>query len=267
MKKVLSIAGSDPTGGAGILADMKTFSAFQVYGLGVVTAVTAQDRRGVRATLRVSAPLVLQQLRCLTATTTPDAIKTGMLLNPAIVKAVSLGLRERRPPVIVVDPVMFASRGGQLLNKTGLTALKRELLPLATLVTPNLIEAEMLSGLKVTSVKEMAEAARRIEGQCGCQVLVKGGHLAGKAIDLFYDGKRITQFSLPRIKGKGDVHGTGCAFSSAVAAGLARGLPLHSAIGTAKEYVWIGIKEATLAFGILLFNHHKASAALTSFGE
>lgn len=246
---------------------MKTFAAFQVYGLGVVTAVTAQDYRGIQGIRGVSAPLVLQQLRCLSAEPPPDAAKTGMLLNEAIVRAVSRGLRECRPPFIVVDPVILASRGGQLLKKEALTALKRELLPLATLVTPNLLEAEMLSGRRVSSVKEMAEAARRIKAQCGCQVLIKGGHLPGKAIDLLYDGETVTQFSLPRIKEKADVHGTGCAFSAAVAAGLARGLPLPSAIRTAKEYVWKGIKEATFAVGIFLFNHHKASAALTSLGE
>ena len=258
MKRAITIAGSDPTGAAGIQGDLKTFFAFKVYGTAVVTAVTAQDSRGLKTVLPVDPATLRQGLRSAFFEVRPNTAKVGMVYNADIIREVALALKEAMVPFVVIDPMMVASRGGRLLEEDAISAFKEELIPLATLLTPNLSEAEILSGVKIESSEDMAKAARRIEGEWGCQVLVKGGHLRGEALDILYDGREFREFSLPRLDR--EVHGTGCALSAGIAAGLALGLKLPEAIKRAKDYVWRGMKEALPSDGgMLLFNHDPES--------
>ncbi len=255
MKRAISIAGSDPTGAAGIQGDLKTFSAFKVYGTAVITAVTAQDSRGLTAVMPVDPTVLRQGLWSAFSEVRPNAAKVGMVYSADIIREVTQALREAMVPFVVIDPMMVASRGGRLLEEGAISTFKEELLPLATLITPNLFEAEVLSGVKIKSPEDMAEAAKCIEGEWGCQVLVKGGHLKGEALDLLYDGREFKEFRLPRLDR--EVHGTGCALSSGIAAGLALGLKLPEAVKRAKDYVWQGMREALPSSGgILLFNHN-----------
>ena len=240
--KALTIAGSDSGGGAGVQADLKTFSAYRVFGMSVITAVTAQNSLGVQAVECLPPSLVAGQLASVLEDMGADAAKCGMLGNAAIVLAVAEGLRVRPVGRLVVDPVMAATTGDTLLEADAVRALVERLLPLALVVTPNLPEAETLAGMPVSSRAEMEEAARRIHAFGPRHVLVKGGHLKGDAVDLLYNGREFTAFQAPRIESD-NTHGTGCTFSAAITAGLAQGRPIGEAVRDAKAYVTRAIRE------------------------
>jgi hydroxymethylpyrimidine/phosphomethylpyrimidine kinase len=240
--KALTIAGSDSGGGAGIQADLKTFSAFRVFGMSVITAVTAQNSLGVQGVENLPPAFVARQLRSVLEDFGADAAKCGMLSTAPIIEAVAAELTERRIEKLVVDPVMIAKSGDRLLEPEARAALSDRILPLALLVTPNLPEAEVLAGMRVAEPEDMEEAARRIHLMGPRYVLVKGGHLKGDATDLLWNGRDFTRFSTPRIDSQ-NTHGTGCTFSAAIAAGLARGQALGDAIRAAKAYVTRAIRE------------------------
>jgi hydroxymethylpyrimidine/phosphomethylpyrimidine kinase len=241
--KALTIAGSDSGGGAGIQADLKTFSAFRVFGMSVITAVTAQNSLGVQGVENLPPAFVALQLRSVLEDFGADAAKCGMLSTAPIIDAVSATLLERPVEKLVVDPVMVAKSGDPLLQPDARKALADRILPLALVVTPNLPEAEALAGIPVTGRSDMEEAARRIHLLGPRYVLVKGGHLkGGDAVDLLWNGRSFTEFTAPRVDSP-NTHGTGCTFSAAIAAGLARGQALGDAIRSAKAYVTRAIRE------------------------
>ena len=240
--KALTIAGSDSGGGAGIQADLKTFSAYRVFGMSVITAVTAQNSVGVQGVENLAPAFVARQLRSVLEDFGVDAAKCGMLSVAPIIEAVAGVLAEHPIDKLVVDPVMVAKSGDQLLQPEARAALADRILPLALLVTPNLPEAEVLAGMRVAEPEDMEEAARRIHLMGPRYVLVKGGHLKGDATDLLWNGRDFTRFSTPRIDSQ-NTHGTGCTFSAAIAAGLARGQALGDAIRSAKAYVTRAIRE------------------------
>ncbi len=243
MKRVLSIAGSDSSGGAGIQADLKTFAAFEVYGMTVLTSITAQNTQGVLGIHDLPAPFVALQLDAVLTDLGADAVKTGMLSNAEIVQVVSQTIQKHEVKNLVVDPVMVAKSGDALLRPEAREALRELLLPMATMVTPNLPEAEVLSGRKISTTKEMKEAAEVIQALGPHYVLIKGGHLSGQALDVLYDGQTFTEFPAPRIKTR-HTHGTGCTFSAAIAAGLALGRPVKDAVAVAKAYVTRAIQHS-----------------------
>jgi len=242
---VLTIAGSDPSGGAGIQADLKTFATLGVFGAAVVTALTAQNTRGVRGIEVVSPAFVVQQLNAVLEDLDVRAIKTGMLGRAAVVEAVADRLAAGPGVPIVVDPVLVATAGQPLTESEAVSTIRRDLLPLATLVTPNLPEAAALAGLEVTDRDGMQEAARAIRAMGPGAVLVKGGHLPGAtgADDLFFDGERITWIAGEWIDTP-NTHGTGCTLSSAIAAHLARGDGLLEAVREGKAFVTEAIRGA-----------------------
>ena len=240
--KALTIAGSDSGGGAGIQADLKTFSAFRVFGMSVITAVTAQNSLGVQGVENLPPAFVALQLRSVLSDFGAGAAKCGMLSTAPIIEAVAATLADDPVEKLVVDPVMVAKAGDVLLQPDARQALIERVLPLALVVTPNLPEAESLAGIPVASRPDMEEAARRIHRLGPRYVLVKGGHLKGDAIDLLWNGKAFTAFRAPRID-SGNTHGTGCTFSAAIAAGLARGQAIGDAIRDAKAYVTRAIRE------------------------
>ncbi|MBI5800258.1 MAG: bifunctional hydroxymethylpyrimidine kinase/phosphomethylpyrimidine kinase [Verrucomicrobia bacterium] len=236
----LAIAGSDSGGGAGIQADLKTFAALGVHGTSAITCLTAQTPRGVTAIQAARPAIVRAQIEAVFAELRPAAVKTGMLFDTATIRAVAdyFGqLRGRRPPLIV-DPVMVATSGARLLRPAAVRALLSDLLPLATLVTPNLDEAEILVGTKLTSVQDLRAAARTIHRRFGCAALVKGGHLRGlrDAVDIFFDGKSELLLSAPFVRGV-STHGTGCTYSAAIAAHCAHGHDLPRAVQLAKDFI------------------------------
>jgi hydroxymethylpyrimidine/phosphomethylpyrimidine kinase len=240
--KALTIAGSDSGGGAGIQADLKTFSAFQVFGMSALTAVTAQNSVGVTGVHNLPPEFVALQLDAVLGDFGADAVKIGMLSTAGIVRAVADRLGAYRVSSVVLDPVMIAKSGDPLLQPDARAALIEAVLPLAAVVTPNLHEASVLAGLPVATEADMEEAARRIHARGPRHVLVKGGHLKDSATDVLYDGRAFTRFPAPRLESN-NTHGTGCTYSSAIAAGLARGVPLVTAIGEAKAYVTAAIRE------------------------
>jgi hydroxymethylpyrimidine/phosphomethylpyrimidine kinase len=241
--KALTIAGSDSGGGAGIQADLKTFTAFEVFGMSVLTAVTAQNSLGVLGVLDLPPDFVARQLDAVLDDFGADAIKTGMVATKDIIGAVAGRLRAHRGAPVVVDPVMVASSGDPLLQPSARDALVRELLPLAHVVTPNLPEAATLADMAVETEPDMIEAARRIAALGPRHVLVKGGHLKDSATDILWDGHTLTRFPAPRLQGP-PTHGTGCTYSSAIAAGLARGRTLEAAVTEGKAYVTATIRES-----------------------
>ena len=244
--KALTIAGSDSGGGAGIQADLKTFSAFRVFGMSVITAVTAQNSLGVQGVENLPPAFVALQLRSVLSDFGAGAAKCGMLSTAPIIEAVAATLADDPVEKLVVDPVMVAKAGDVLLQPDARQALIERVLPLALVVTPNLPEAESLAGIPVASRPDMEEAARRIHRLGPRYVLVKGGHLKGDAIDLLWNGKAFTAFRAPRID-SGNTHGTGCTLSAAIAAGLARGQAIGDAIRDAKAYVTRAIREGFAA--------------------
>ncbi|HEV8457790.1 MAG TPA: bifunctional hydroxymethylpyrimidine kinase/phosphomethylpyrimidine kinase [Methylomirabilota bacterium] len=240
--KALTIAGSDSGGGAGIQADLKTFSAFRVFGMSVITAVTAQNSLGVQGVESLPPAFVAQQLRSVLSDFGADAAKCGMLATAPIIEAVAATLAEHPIEKLVVDPVMVAKSGDALLRPDAVRSLIERILPLALVVTPNLPEAEALAGIPVSDRTEMEEAARRIHALGPRYVLVKGGHLKGDAVDVLWNGRELRAFSAPRVDSP-NTHGTGCTFSAAIAAGLARGQAIPDAIREAKAYVTKAIAE------------------------
>jgi len=243
----LTVAGSDSSGGAGIQADLKTFTALGVYGASVITALTAQNTRGVAAVEAVRPDFVLAQLDAVLSDLDIGALKTGMLANAAIVRAVARRLAEHarvgRALPIIVDPVMVATSGDVLLAADAVDAVLDELAPLAALLTPNLAEAARLLGTEVAEGEAAAQAQiEALVARCACPVLLKGGHGAGaEAVDLFFDGRTLTRLARPRLATP-HTHGTGCVLSAAIAALLARGAELPGAIAGAKAFVWQGLK-------------------------
>jgi hydroxymethylpyrimidine/phosphomethylpyrimidine kinase len=239
----LTIAGSDSGGGAGIQADLKTFAALGVYGTSVLTAITAQNTVGVTAVHEIPTGVIAAQIEAVIGDIGADAVKTGMLSSSAIVEVVARELRRHGVERLVVDPVMIAKSGDPLLKQEAVEALRTRLVPLAAVVTPNIPEAEVLTGMTITSQEDMRRAAEQILGMGARGVVVKGGHLEGPATDLFYDGSDFHEFTAPRIDTV-NTHGTGCTFASAIAAGLAQGLPVIDAVAQAKEYVTEAIRQS-----------------------
>jgi hydroxymethylpyrimidine/phosphomethylpyrimidine kinase len=247
--KALTIAGSDNSGGAGIQADLKTFMAFGVYGMSAITAVTAQNTRGVIGFEEVSHGLISAQIDSVMSDIGVDAAKTGMLASAVIVSLVAAKAREWKIPNLVVDPVMVAKSGDALLAADAQEAVRSVLLPVALVVTPNTPEAEALTGRTIETLESMRAAARDLHGMGVRWVVVKGGHLPseGDAIDVVFDGREFTELRSPRFATK-NTHGTGCTLSAAIAAGLAKGRDPLSAITRAKQYVSRAI-ETSLAIG------------------
>jgi hydroxymethylpyrimidine/phosphomethylpyrimidine kinase len=244
LRIALTIAGSDSGAGAGIQADLKTFAAHGVYGTSVITAVTAQSTLGVTAFEALTASIVRAQIEAVAADLPPAAVKTGMLANAAIVEAVAAAVHELRLPMLVVDPVMIAKSGARLLDDAAVVAMKASLLRLAYVVTPNIPEAEALTGLAIRSDGDRREAARRIAALGAAAVVIKGGHLpSDDIVDLLYDGRSFTEFRGERVPGR-HTHGTGCTFASAVTAQLALGRTLEEAVPLAQRYVAGAIRHA-----------------------
>jgi hydroxymethylpyrimidine/phosphomethylpyrimidine kinase len=239
----LTIAGSDSGGGAGIQADLKTFAAHGVYGTTVLTAVTAQNTRGVQAVQVLSPAMVEVQFHSVISDLPPAATKLGMLANEDIVRVVANALRHHRLPNIVLDPVMVAKGGDHLLDPGAVTLLREQLLPLATVVTPNVPEAEVLTGLTIRTTEDQHNAAARLVDLGAQSAVVKGGHLDGPAVDVWTDGKRTEVLRTDRIDSV-HTHGTGCTFAASIAAGLAMGLPIDAAVTRAKTYVTGAIRHA-----------------------
>jgi hydroxymethylpyrimidine/phosphomethylpyrimidine kinase len=250
MKKALTIAGSDSGGGAGIQADLKTFAALGVFGTCAITALTAQNTVRVEGVYAIPPEFVARQIDAVARDIGTDATKTGMLSNRQIIETVSARIREHRLQPLVVDPVMMAKSGDALLEPEARDALISELLPLATVVTPNLPEAQILCGFEVADMESMRRAARAIHALGPRSVVVKGGHLSdpGSSIDLFYDGQRFEELSEKRIDSR-NTHGTGCTFASAIAARLALGDDVLEAVRAAKRYV-TGILAASAGLSI-----------------
>jgi len=242
ISRALSIAGSDPSGGAGIQADLKTFHQHKVYGMAVITLLTAQNTRDVQAVYVMKPAQVIRQLEAVLSDIPPHAAKTGALGDEKVLRAVARAARGFRFP-LVVDPVMVSKHGALLLKKNAVRIFIKELLPYATLVTPNLCEAEVLSGIKVCDPESMEKAARIIAGFGPRAVLVKGGHLKGDALDLFYQDGRVRFFKAPRIRTR-HTHGTGCTYSAAITAELAKGKSLFAAIASAKKFITRAIRTA-----------------------
>jgi hydroxymethylpyrimidine/phosphomethylpyrimidine kinase len=241
--KVLTIAGSDSGAGAGIQADLKTFAALGVYGTSAITAITAQNTRGVKKIFPLAPGIVAAQIDAIVEDIGADAVKTGMLFNSAIVDIVARKIRAHRLRNLVVDPVMVAKSGNLLLRRDGIAALKNKLIPLATIVTPNVPEAAELTGIRLTRMDDFKEAARRIIDMGAKTVVIKGGHRSGPPTDLFYDGKNFREFGARRIRTR-NTHGTGCTFASAIAANLAKGMKAVEAVERAKEYLTRAIEES-----------------------
>lgn len=241
VKKVLTIAGSDSSGGAGIQADIKTITCLGKYAMSVITSLTAQNTTGVYGVLDASPEFVEQQLECVFNDIEPDSIKIGMVSNENIIRAIAAFLQRKNVKNLVVDPVMISTSGSPLLNKNAMTALITELLPLATIITPNIPEAETLGGIEINNRDDIIKAAEIIHQKSGNAVLIKGGHSMDNADDLLYDGKNYQFFELARIDND-NTHGTGCTLSSAIACGLADGKSISDSVRCAKEYITGALK-------------------------
>lgn len=240
----LTIAGSDSGGGAGIQADLKTFAAFGVHGTSAITCLTAQNPRHVLGIEPCPPKMLRRQLEAVFQELPPVAVKTGMIFSPGNAKVIVEFLNNNKKPLIV-DPVMVSTSGMKLLQPGASKILMDRLLPLATLVTPNLFEAEILSGQKISSPEEMDHAASKIHSHFGCAVLIKGGHLRDnrRATDIFFDGKTSTALRAQFIRGI-RTHGTGCVYSAAICAALARGKSLPQAVQTGKQFVTRAISKS-----------------------
>ncbi len=243
MKRILTIAGSDSGGGAGIQADLKSITLLGGYGMSVITALTAQNTVGVQGINEVPARFVEKQIDSVLSDIGADAIKTGMLANQEIIEVVAKKIKQYKVKKVVVDPVMVSKSGASLLRKDAEEALIKRLIPLSWVVTPNLMEASVLTGLKVNSLEGMKKAARQIYRLGAKHVVVKGGHLKGMAVDLLYDGKRFEEVVAPRIETQ-NTHGTGCTFASAIATLLARGDTVPEAIRKAKTFITLAIQSS-----------------------
>jgi len=246
MRVALTIAGSDSSAGAGIQADLKTFAALGVYGTSAVTAVTAQSTVGIVQSAALAADLVTAQIEAVAGDIEIHATKTGMLADAAIVEAVAAAIKELDLPLVVVDPVIASTGGEALLDADGIRMLRAELLPLARVVTPNIPEAERLSGIRIDGPQAAREAAQRIHGMGASAVVITGGHQSGSGDvrDLLFDGEQFSTFTAARVDNP-NTHGTGCTYSAAVAAYLALGEPLASAAAHAQQFVAGAIRHAT----------------------
>lgn len=252
----LTIAGSDSSGGAGIQADLKTFAAFGIYGASVITALTAQNTQGVRAIADLEAAFVARQMDTVAEDLPIAAAKTGMLSRGPVIEVVVERLLAHRVPNLVVDPVMVAASGDVLLEPGAISLMRDRLLPLATVITPNLREAEILTGRPIATVAEMEQAAIALVAMGARAAMVKGGRLASaEAIDVLCVGKQVSRLSAPRAA-VDRVHGAGCTLSAAIAAGLALGNPLPEAVATAKRFVTNALRSAPrLGRGATPLNH------------
>jgi hydroxymethylpyrimidine kinase/phosphomethylpyrimidine kinase len=243
MIKILSIAGSDPSGGAGIQIDLKTFQALGAHGMAIPAALTAQNSRGVMATYAVPPRALSWQIDTLLSDIRPDAMKTGMLLSRQTVNAVVTAVRKYRIRNLVIDPVIRSSSGTMLLKPEAVRALKRDLIPLALVITPNIPEAESLTGMRIMTAEDMDFAAGKLMDMGPRYVLIKGGHRAlGDAEDTLYGGKTVLSFSTERQRG--EFHGTGCVLSSAIAVFIGQGLPVEKAVEKAKLFVEKMLRKA-----------------------
>jgi hydroxymethylpyrimidine kinase/phosphomethylpyrimidine kinase len=241
LKKVLTIAGSDSGGGAGIQADIKTITALGGFGMSVITALTAQNTLGVQGIHEVPIDFVEKQFDSVASDIGIDAAKTGMLSSSEIMRSVAKKIREYGIEKLVVDPVMVAKGGAMLIREEAKKTLIEELLPLSFVVTPNVLEAEELTGIKISSVEGMKKAAELINQKGSANVFVKGGHMSGEALDILYDGKEFHELTSERIETT-DTHGTGCTLSAAIATGLAQGMGVYDAVKRAKEYITTAIR-------------------------
>lgn len=238
----LTIAGSDPSGGAGLQADLKTFHQFGIYGQAVVTLITVQNTRSVSRIEIMSPDLVEAQIAAVISDIRPQAAKTGALGNVPVVEAVAAMARDLPFP-LVVDPVMISKHGSRLISADAEESLKKQLLPYCFLITPNVPEAEALSGLRIRSADDMEEAAKRIAGLGARSVLIKGGHLEGSPVDVLYTGAHMHRYPGVRIATR-HTHGTGCTYSAAITAGLAQSLSLEDAVRRAKRFIQAAIESA-----------------------
>lgn len=245
MKKVLTIAGSDSGGGAGIQADLKTFFARGVYGMSAITALTAQNTLGVQGIFEIDPEFVKKQIDSVMSDIGADAWKTGMLSNATIIQVVADRARHYEMKTLIVDPVMVAKGGDPLLKSEAIDSLVSELIPLTYIITPNIHEAQVLSGIKITDLELAREAANKIFKMGAKNVIIKGGHISeeGDAIDLLYNGRFFTEFHAPRVQTQ-NTHGTGCTFASAIAAEIAKGNDVKKAVHIAKAYLTEALKKA-----------------------
>lgn len=247
MKCVLSIAGSDCSGGAGIQADLKTFSAHGVFGMSVIVSVVAENTSRVIDIQDVTPDMIQKQMDAVFEDIEVDAVKIGMLSTPACMEAVREKLQEYKPENVIVDPVMYAKNGCPLMEPRAVETLIRSIIPCADVLTPNIPEAETIAGMKIHTLEDMETAAKKIH-EMGCgSVIVKGGHKEGDAVDVLYDGTQFYYYETERINTK-NTHGTGCTFSSAIASNLALGLTIDKATKAAKDYVTTAITHS-LAIG------------------
>ena len=247
MKVAMTIAGSDSSGGAGIQADIKTMTANGVFAMSAITALTAQNTTGVQGIMGVPADFLKQQIDSCITDIRPDSVKIGMVAQSEIIKTIAERLRFYEIKNIVVDPVMVATSGAKLIDDEAIETLKSELLPIATVCTPNIPEAEILSGMKIESADDMIKAAKTISEKFSCAVLCKGGHNLNDANDLLFENGNYKWFNGKRIDNP-NTHGTGCTLSSAIAANLAKGSSLEEAVKKAKDYI-SGARAAMLDLG------------------
>lgn len=247
MHTALTIAGSDSSGGAGIQADIKTMTAHSVYAMSAITALTAQNTTGVTGIMEVTPEFLAAQLDAVFTDIYPDAIKTGMVSSSPLIETIAEKLQQYHAKNIVIDPVMVATSGSKLIGDDAISTLKEKMLPLATLITPNIPEAEVLSGLTIHSEEDMVTAAKQIYEKFGCAVLCKGGHQINDANDLLYDQDGTHWFYGARIHNP-NTHGTGCTLSSAIASNLAKGYDLKTSVQNAKNYI-SGALSAMLDLG------------------
>lgn len=247
MKKVLTIAGSDCSGGAGIQADLKTFSAHGVFGMSVIVSVVAENTSRVIDIQDITPEMIEKQIDAVFEDIEVDAVKVGMLSTPECMRAVAGKLRQYKPEHVVIDPVMYAKNGCPLMDPSAVDALIETILPLADVLTPNIPEAERITGMEIRSVADMEAAARKIHDMGSQTVVVKGGHAIGNALDVLFDGKQMYHFETQRIATK-NTHGTGCTFSSAIASQLALSMDICKAVEKAKAYVTTAITHS-LAIG------------------
>lgn len=247
MKKVLTIAGSDSSGGAGIQADIKTITAHKMYAMSAITALTAQNTTGVYGISEVLPEFVAKQIDCIFNDIRPDSVKIGMVSSSAIIETIVEKLKEHKAENIVVDPVMVATSGSKLISDEARDTLINKLLPIATVITPNIPESEVLCGFEIKDEDGMVRAAEKIAESFKGAILVKGGHLVNDAIDLLYENGKSSWFSSERIDNP-NTHGTGCTLSSAIACNLAAGYSLEDSIRNAKEYL-TGALRAMLDLG------------------
>ncbi len=247
MKKVLSIAGSDCSGGAGIQADLKTFSAHGVFGMSVIVSVVAENTSRVIDIQDITPDMIKKQIDAVFEDIEVDAVKIGMLSTPPCMNAIAEKLMQYKPQNVVIDPVMYAKNGCSLMEPAAVDTLIKVIIPLADVLTPNIPEAEKIINMQISSVADMETAAKKIYAM-GCKgIVVKGGHAIGNALDVLFDGKKIYHFETKRIDTT-NTHGTGCTFSSAIASQLAKGLTIQEAVKKSKAYVTTAI-EHSLAIG------------------